>query len=302
MIPILVGFLFLFLITAYFGYVFAAKVIYPKCFPVKETYEIEKEKGRLIESEYQSWKNEIITIPSDYGYDLYGEYFPIPGSKHTIILSHGITYTRYGSVKYMPIFRALGFNILNYDLRNHGDSGGRNTTFGLYEKQDLVRLVDWALQRGGSDTVVGTMGESMGAAISLQHAAIDNRLAFVIADCSFSDLTEQLAFRLKEDYHLMPFPLLDLASLISQLLSGMHFKQISPIREMQAVKVPILFIHGLEDTFIPPSMVEDLYRAHGHAGSRLVLVPQAKHADAYSTDPRGYTGAVAAFLQDNSIL
>ncbi len=68
-----------------------------------------KKKGKLIEEEYLAWEQENVTIQSPYGYPLCGKYFPISGSSSTVILSHGITYNLYGSVKYMPIFRELGF-------------------------------------------------------------------------------------------------------------------------------------------------------------------------------------------------
>ena len=70
--------------------------------------------------------------------------FPQPGSNKTMILVHGISYTRMGMVKYMPIFRRLGWNILIYDQRFFGRSGGSNTSFGYYEKRDLVAAFDWA--------------------------------------------------------------------------------------------------------------------------------------------------------------
>ena len=137
------------LVLLLIGLMFARIVVYPKRFGVQETYNIEKDNQKLVEAEYQSWEKEEFNIPSRFGYSLACIYFPIQGSKRCVVLSHGITYTRYGSVKYMGIFRKLGFNILIYDLRHHGNSGGKNTTFGFYEKHDLATLFDWLEQREG---------------------------------------------------------------------------------------------------------------------------------------------------------
>ncbi len=70
----------------------------------------------------------------------------------------------------------------------------------------LQILVDWAFQQLDETGIVGTHGESLGAATTLQHAAIDKRISFAIADCPFSDLTELLKYRFKEDYHLPALP------------------------------------------------------------------------------------------------
>ncbi len=115
---------------------FAAKVIYPKVLSLEETRLSEIENDRYDETEYNQWQREELTISSPFGYELACAYFPLEGAQKTVILSHGITWSRYGSIKYMPIFRKRGFNILIYDLRNHGLSGGKTTTFGLYEKFD----------------------------------------------------------------------------------------------------------------------------------------------------------------------
>ena len=206
---------------------------------MEETRRSEIENARYNEAEYNQWQRDELTISSSFGYELACVYFPLEDADRTVVLSHGITWSRYGSIKYMPIFRKRGFNILVYDLRNHGLSGGNNTTFGLYEKFDLQILVDWAFQQLGEDGIVGTHGELLGAATTLQHAAIDHRISFAIADCPFSDLAELLKYRFKSDYHFPAFPLINLSSLVCKLLASMPFKSVSPIRDIPAITTPI---------------------------------------------------------------
>ncbi len=284
------------------GIYFARVVTWPKTFGFKETYEIEKEKGKLIEEEYLAWKQEEVVIQSPYGYPLYGQYFPINGSSRTIILSHGITYNLYGSVKYMPIFRDLGFNILIYDLRFHGRSGGKYSTFGFYEQHDLQAVTDWVVEKTGPDTLIGTHGESMGAAISLLHAALDPRISFVISDSSFSDLFRLLAHRIRIDYHLPAFPFLHIASLMSRLMSGMSFHSVSPDLAAAGISAPVLFAHGAADTFIPVSMAHKLFENKTNGPRSLYLAPGAEHAETFWSDPVPYTQAVHEFLRENNLV
>ena len=295
-------FLFLLIISILIGYVFAAKVVYPKRFGFEETYEIEKEKRRLIEEEYQSWIKEEVILQSQFGYSIYGLNFPIDGSKKVIIFSHGITYTLFGSVKYMKIFRDLGFNIYIYDLRYHGRSGGKNSTFGYYEKYDLKMIVDWIQQKVGPDALIGTHGESMGAAISIQHAAIDPRIKFIIEDCSFSDLWDQLKYRLRMDYHLPAFPFLHLANIMSKVLTGIDFHKISPKKDVQTIQAPMLFIHGEQDDFIPVSMVYELCENKVSGPKKIYIPNNAEHATSFWNNQDEYDRVIREFLLENHIV
>jgi fermentation-respiration switch protein FrsA (DUF1100 family) len=59
--------------------------------------------------------------------------------------------------------------------------------------------------------------------------------------------------------------------------------------------VPILFIHGAEDTFIPPSNSERMSAAtKGY--SEVRMIPGAGHAESVLKDPGLYREYVEAFL------
>ena len=299
LIGIVVVILFLFLIAILF---FTAKVIYPVRFGVEETYEIEKENGKIDERTFNTWKKEEVIIQSPFGYELFGYYFPVSNSKKAVILSHGITYTLYGSVKYMKMFMDLGFNVFIYDHRHHGRSGGKNTTFGFFEKHDLKAVTDWVEMRIGNGAKIGTHGESMGAAISLQHAAIDPRIEFVIEDCSFNCLNSLLAYRLKEDYRIPPFLVMPEVRWITRLLTGMVIKEVSPENSVKEIQAPVLFIHGEKDDFIPPVMAQALFSNKLKGPKKLYLAPDAGHAESYWNNPNKYAEEVVAFLKDNKII
>ncbi len=299
-VPLLLLILILFLLTV--AATLTQRAIRPRRFPYLKTYQIEVENGKLNEAEYWSWEKQEIVIPSPFGYRLSATYFPLHGARRTVVLVHGITYTRLGCIKYVPMFRQRGFNVLIFDLRYHGLSGGSHCTFGFYERHDLRAILDWALAQLPPGGLVGTMGESLGAAVCLQHAALDARPAFVIADCSFADLTDLLRLRLRRDVGLPAFPFLPLASLIARLQAGFWFGQVSPLREMPAVKMPVLFIHGQQDDYIPPQHSRRLYEAKQHGLRRLYLAPNAGHAESYWNNRTAYEETVDSFLRDAGIL
>jgi X-Pro dipeptidyl-peptidase (S15 family). len=289
--------LFLLLAIIAVSLYFSDIIIHPKTFSFQETYDREVESGKIIPKLFESLEKEEVTITSPYGYKLFGYYLPIEGSKRTIIFCHGITWSLNGSIKYMEIFRKRGFNVLMYDHRNHGKSEGDNTTFGFYEKHDLKAWTDWVFKKTGPDTKIGTHGESLGAATVLQNTAIDDRLSFCIADCPYSDLFSLLKFRLKMEYHMPPFPFIYTSGMITRIRTGMSYNYVSPIRDVSKVNIPILFIHGQNDTYIPVSMSVDMYNVKPGA-KKLYLAPNADHAQAYWNNRDDYEKQVEEFLME----
>jgi len=142
------------------------------------------------------------------------------------------------------------------------------------------------------------MGESLGAAVCLQHAAIDPRPAFVIADCPFADLNELLALRLRRDVGLPAFPFLPLASLLARLQAGFWFGQVSPLRAVPGLEMPVLLVHGQQDDYIPPQHSQRLYTAKRRGLRRLYLAPNAGHAESYWNNRAAYEAVLEQFLRE----
>lgn len=280
------------------GFYLATRLILPRRHSVEETHRIEVENGNLNEAEYEAWPKREMVIQSPEGYPLFGIYFPIQDSRKTITMLHGFTYGLYGSVKYMPMFRRRGFNILLIDLRHHGRSGGLNITFGFKEKQDMKAWVTWALAQLGPGGKVGMLGESLGAAVALQHAAIDRRPAFVIADCPYSDLKRLVTYHLKNQYHLPAMPLLYVGEFWCRLLSGMTFENASPLPVMAKIESPVLFVHGENDDYVPASMSRELFEAKTAGNRQLYIASGAGHAQSFTSNPAAYENQVSKFLEE----
>ena len=276
---------------------FARIIIYPKVYPYEEVYDIKLEDGEFDPKVWADWHKEEIWVESSYGYKLHGYWLPEAGSKKTVILAHGITVNLFASIKYVLPFKTRGFNVLMYDHRNHGKSGGNVTTFGMTEKVDLKTMVDWVEARVGADGVIGTHGESMGAAIVLQHAAIDPRVKFVVEDCSFINLPAQLRYRIREEFHLRGWVLIPVASLFSKFIGGFFFGEVNPQKDIEKVETPILFIHGAEDDYIPPAHAQSLFDGKSVGLKELWFAPNARHAGSQPNNVEAYYQKVGDFLE-----
>lgn len=282
---------------------FSNRLLYPKTWSHEFSLKKEIETGRLNEEEYNfiNSKKKEVYIKSPFGYNLYAVFIPVENSKKTIIICHGITWTLNGSMKYASMFLKKGFNVLMYDHRNHGKSGGKFTTYGFYEKQDLKACTDWVFEQCGHNCVAGTFGESMGAATALQNLAIDKRLSFCIADCAYSDLKTLLKYLLKRKFCLPVFPFLHLTELLIKIRIDISLNDISPIRDIQNVNTPIFFIHGREDRYVPTQMSVDMYNIKKGA-KKLYLAPNAAHAESFFVNRKEYEKMVDEFLKKLNII
>lgn len=284
-----------------FTWLLSNKVIHPVVKNYEETYCRSVNSKSINEDLYNSWKKTDFYIQSDYGYNISCEllednhYEKLGDRIKIMILVHGVTWSKYGSIKYADMFIKKGFKVLIYDHRNHGLSGKAPTTMGYYEKYDLKGVIDWCYKTFGQDIQVATHGESMGAATVISHLEIDERPKVVIADCGYSDLYELLEYQLNKQYKLPGFPFMLAAAILVKIRARFPIEGVSPIRVVANSNKPILFIHGEEDDYVPTYMVRELFKAKKDK-KELYIAPNAKHAEALVKNKRDYEKVVNNFI------
>jgi len=191
-----------------------------------------------------------------------------PPARGTFVYLHGVSDNRGSSVFIAEHFVPLGFDVVAYDSRAHGDSGGDACTYGFYEKQDLSRVIDH-LPPGP----VVLMGHSMGAAVALQAAAEDHRVSAVIAEASFSDLRTAALER-------APFfaSAGNLRDAFARAEAEGHFEvdAVSPVAAAPRIAAPVLLIHGDADRETPYAHALRIFAAL-HPPKRLLTVPGGGH-------------------------
>jgi len=188
--------------------------------------------------------------------NLKGWFFEVKGSNKTVILAHGYRQNRlqYGEDTFVLIKSLLnqGYNVLTFDFRNCGESEGKVTTVGIYEKNDLLGAVNYAKKLGSKQIVL--MGFSMGAATSIVAAAQSQDVDAVIADSPFSDLEEYLNDNLDAWSNLPSFPFNQTTFLTIKILEGVDPKEFSPRAVIKDIAPrPVMLIHSKDDAYIPVS-------------------------------------------------
>ncbi len=296
--------LFILLIIA--SWVLSNIILKPEVIDSDKLYQREIKEGRMVDDIYQSWEKEDFIIRSGYGYDLScqlinneiskKQYNDKNNKRKLAILCHGYTCGKYSSMIYAEMFLKQGITVLTYDQRNHGLSGKAYTSMGYYEKFDLQTVLDWCFSEYGTNLAIVTHGESMGAATVLSHHAIDGRVRCTIADCSYSSLEKLIRYQLKKYYHLPAFPFLILVKLIIKLRAGFWLNDVVPLEGAVQSRAPILFIHGLEDDYIPYSMSQDMYDAKPDK-KEIYLAPDAKHAESCQKNHEEYERVLNHFLK-----
>ncbi|WP_313891056.1 alpha/beta hydrolase [Psychrobacillus sp.] len=288
--------------TTVLGYVFTNKLMYMK----------KKEDDFILNREITSkrldevWFNEVNKtekwIESKNGYSLKAIFVEPLETKNYVIICHGVTENKINSLRFVRMFERLGFNSVVYDHRRHGDSGGKTTSFGFYEKIDLQAVVEAVRARVGEDAVLGIHGESMGAATTLLYAgSIKDDANFYISDCAFSNFEEQVYNIMRQTTPLRSSLAIRFASLFLKMRDGYTFNLVSPIEVVDKIEKPILFIHSLQDDFILPKMTEALYEKK-IGPKTLKLFDIGAHAKSFNENSEEYEQVVADFLLENKLL
>ena len=237
-------------------------------------------------------------LTSRDGLTLHALYVPQAETSHRYVVGcHG-----YGSIPQLMSnstikFYEMGFNILAPAARAHELSEGRYVSMGWLERLDIV---DWAnaLAERDPEAEIVLYGISMGGATVMMTAGEELRsnVKCIIEDCGYSSVWDEFAGQLDELFGLPTFPVLDAASLVSQVRAGFGFKEASAVEQLKKASVPMLFIHGEDDTFVPYWMLDVVYEACASPEKERLSVPNAAHGEAASVDPDLYWSTVESFL------
>ncbi|MBM7604516.1 fermentation-respiration switch protein FrsA (DUF1100 family) [Metabacillus crassostreae] len=295
---LVIGLLIFFSYVFIIGFFFTNKMMYIKKKTDKELIDRDTNFGLFNQREYEELEKRHFSIPSKFGYNIKGSLIAPYQHNRYMIICHGVTVNRLNSVKYMNLFLQKGWNVVIYDHRRHGESGGKTTSYGHYEKFDLQSVVHWLKTEVDDSILLGIHGESMGAVTTLLYAGmVEDGADFYIADCPFSELEAQLLFRLKVEFKIPSVFIMPIAKPFVKLRDRYTIQEVSPLNAVQNITNPVLFIHSKDDDYIPAEMSKQLYQQKKGA-KKLFIAENGSHAMSYTTNREEYSNVVDEFLKE----
>lgn len=186
-----------------------------------------------------------------------------------VVYLHGIADNRQSGLGAARRLTRRGWDVLAFDARAHGRSGGAACSYGYHERHDVSRALD-ALQAPSAVL----LGHSLGAAVALQAAAVDPRVAAVVAASTFSDLPTIVRERAR--WFRLPADFTEAALRRAGELGGFAPAEASPLALAPRVAAPVLLLHGAEDWKTPPEHSRRVAAALG-GPHQLVVLPGVGH-------------------------
>lgn len=246
---------------------------------------------------YDYKDKEDVFINSFDNLKLHGYILKTENSDKWAITVHGYTNKAESMSAMAYKYHSLGYNILMPDLRGHGKSEGSYVGMGWHDRLDIIKWIDLII-RENKDAKILLHGISMGAGTVMMVSGeeLPENVKVIIEDCGYTSAKEQLAYNLKTMFKLPSFPILNFCSLITKIKDNYFISEASAIKQLQKAKVPILFIHGDKDKFVPFYMLDKLYNACSSKKDKLII-KDVGHAKSESLKSDLYWNKVEDFIK-----
>jgi uncharacterized protein len=216
-----------------------------------------------------------------------------------ILLFHGVGDNRSGVLEHSLILLSAGYNVVMMDARAHGQSDGAMATYGWIERHDTQAIVD-ALEAAEHPQHLFALGESMGAGIALQSAAVEPRIEAVVAEAPFANLREA-----SYDYAgLRRSPWLGKTLFApgtwtmiyrAERIANLSAREVSPMKAVAARAFPVLLICDGADVALPCRHTKMIFDA-AIGRKEMWIVPDAYHTAALGYQPEEFRRRVLAFF------
>lgn len=267
--------------------------------PDSNLYRAHKDKMLKTIEDMEETSYEEVSIFSMDGLRLYGKLYPGKKGAPLVIFFHGFHgmagWDGYGMFK---LCQANAYPLLMVDERAHGKSEGNVITFGIKERYDCKLWTEYAVERFGQNTDIFLAGVSMGAASVMMASTLELPVSVkgIIEDCGYSGPMDIII----ETVKAMKLPVKPVSQLIkmgARMFGHFDLQADTALASVQRATIPIMFIHGKQDSIVPYSMGEELYEAC-KSPKEWLLIEDADHANSAMTDYETYEKEILKFMKN----
>lgn len=238
-----------------------------------------------------------VSLTARDGTRLVGHWYENPDPRRIVIAMHGWRSRwdqDFGFIS--PFLHQAGCSVLYAEQRGQNASGGEHITFGLLERQDCADWANWAAAHTVKGLPVYLAGISMGATTVLMAAGLPlpKQVKGIIADCGFTAPHPIWKHVAEQNLHLNYALHHGWVERLCKRRIHLSMQEASTVEAMEKCRVPVLFIHGSDDNFVPVEMTYENYKACA-APKELLIVPGAGHGMSYLTEKARYERALSEF-------
>ena len=232
-------------------------------YPTKTTYDRPEEHGLGYEA---------VAFESRDGVQLHAWFFPAVGqAQGTVVHCHGNAGNITGHYRFVAWLPERGLNVLCFDYRGFGRSGGQPAREGTL--LDTHAAIDYVNRRPDVDPHrVVLFGQSIGGAIALVAAADRDDLAGLAVEGAFAAYQAEAYFVCRHTWWLW-----GVARVVSRLFVAPGYDPIDCVERIGSI--PKLFICGTDDHIVDYRQTVALYDSAGEP-KELWLLEGGSHTEA----------------------
>ena len=256
------------------------------------------EEKQLAEQWIETINSEKVEVTAKDGIILKGtEYIKDEKSNDWAIILHGYRSSPDSVISIGRHFSKEGYNVLIPYMRATGESEGKYIGMGWLDKDDLQCWINKIIEQNNNANIV-LHGSSMGAATVLMASGDDlpSNVKAIIEDSGYTSVWDIFASEAKVRFGLPEFPVLNMFEIVANFRAKYDIKKASALEQVKKANIPILFIHGDSDDFVPEYMCEQLYNAANCKKEKLII-QGAGHTESRYKEPETYYNKIFEFLK-----